>query len=144
MSVWRFAYKGTRLTLGFIALLVVFSHAFMALVYVAVSEYGGPHVLATVAMSLIHLSAICLIMIMSAAVVTGRYDLAKILALAVLAIDIITIVPVLLRFILLSLWNKWLGMAGGLAAPVIIFILVYFMEDLEQASKWPRTVNRRF
>jgi len=68
-------------------------------------------------------------------VMAGRYELAKALALTVLVMDIATIAPVIIRMIFLSLSSRWLGVAGGLGAPIIAFILVYFMEDLEAASR---------
>ena len=92
---------------------------------------------------LVHLTVVSLLMIMAVAVDTGRYELAKVLALVTAIVDIFTLIPVLLRLIFLSMINRWLGEVGGLAAPVIIFILVYFIEELRQAGR-PRTVNRRF
>ena len=132
---WRIAYKGSRLTLGLISLLILLSHAFMFLVYIAVSGYVGEHAWAAAAASLVHLSACCILVVMLAALLSGRYGLARILALAVLALDIVTIVPGLLRLILLSLLNRWLGLAGGVAAPAILFILVYLIDDLEAAAR---------
>jgi len=140
MSIWwRIAYKGSRLTLGFIASLMLLSHLFLFAVYAALSgllgEHGGPIFWGIILMPLIHLSACCIMIMMLAALMAGRHDLARILALIVLAIDIATILPVLIRLILLSLLSRHLGIVGGLAAPVIVFILVYFMEDLQAAAE---------
>jgi len=135
MSAWRIAYKGSRLTLGFITLLILFSHLLMFLAYVAFTAAGGGFAWLTAALALIHLSAACILIVMGAAVMAGRYELAKALALVVLVMDIATIAPAIIRMIFLSLSSRWLGMAGGLGAPIIAFILVYFMEDLEAASK---------
>jgi hypothetical protein len=137
MSAWRIAYKGSRLTLGFTTLLISFSHMLMFLAYMAFTAAGGGFAWLTAALALIHLSAICVLMVMGAAVIAGRYELAKVLALIVLVMDITTIAPVIIRMIFLSLSNRWLGVAGGLGAPIITFILVYFMEDLEAAGGPP-------
>jgi hypothetical protein len=131
MSAWRIAYKGSRLTLGLTTLLTLFSHMLMFLAYMALTAVGGGFAWLTAALALIHLSAICILLVVGAAVIAGRYEMAKILALIVLVMDIATIAPVIIRMIFLSLSSRWLGVAGGLGAPIITFILVYFMEDLE-------------
>ena len=144
MSAWRLAYKGTRLTLGFIMLIVALSHIFMFMLWIAVIDHFGRGVgWVGVIPPLVHLTVVSLLMIMAVAVDTGRYELAKVLALVTAMVDIFTLIPILLRLIFLSMISRWLGEVGGLAAPVIIFILVYFIEDLRQAGR-PRTVNRRF
>jgi len=69
MSAWRIAYKGSRLTLGLITLLILFSHVLMSLAYVAFTAAGGGLAWLTAALALIHLSAICLLIVMG-----GRRD----------------------------------------------------------------------
>ena len=111
----------------------------MFILWIAVTDYFGWRDWVSVIPPLVHLTVVSLLMIMAAAVDTGRYELAKVLALVTAIVDIFTIIPVVLRLIFLSMISRWLGEVEGLAAPVIIFILVYFIEDLRQAGR-PRTV----
>lgn len=155
MSVWKFVYKGSRLTLDSLILLVIFSHVLSSLIWFTAgyfyvkgevydsiripgSPFSMPAEWSFVIFFLFDMAAISLTSILSSAVSTGRYKLAKTLALYVVMLDIATVLPLIIRVLALSIFGKWAGIFGGIGVLAAIFILVYFMEDLEEASRASR------